>query len=311
MAYEENMIIKTAWLYYSDNLTQQQISDQLGISRMKVIKLLGKAKSQGIVQFKIRTDSEKRINIGRNLIKKYDLRDVFVIPTSKNNINESIAKAAAQYVESNMIPNCYINIGYGDTISHTINNLIYSLNCHISLVSLSGGVSYYTSSIIAGAHESGSTGFTPSIYIVPSPLIVSSSETAEAILQESAIKEIMNLAGLANMSVVGIGAVDETATIFKDNKINHNDLALLRMNGAVGDILCQFYDKQGKKITCDLHKRTITTQLETLKNFNNVIGVAGGESKVNAIHSALIGGYLDVLITDEETAESLIKLENK
>lgn len=310
MAYEENMIIKTAWLYYSDNMTQQQISDQLDISRMKVVRLLDKAKRQGIVQFKIRADSKKRINIERTLIKKYDLKDVFVIPTSKNNINELIAKAAAQYIEGNLTPNCYINVGYGDTTSRTINNLIYSLDCYISLVSLSGGVSYYTSSIIAGAHKSGFNGFTPSIYIVPSPLIASSSETAEAFLRESAVKEIMNLTGLANMSVVGIGAVSETATIFKDNKINSNDLMLLKMNGAVGDILCQFYDNQGKKITCDLHKRTIATQLDTLKNFKNVIGVAGGPSKVQAIHAALIGGYLDVLITDADTAESLIKLEN-
>jgi DNA-binding transcriptional regulator LsrR (DeoR family) len=38
----------------------------------------------------------------------------------------------------------------------------------------------------------------------------------------------------------------------------------------------------------------------------NVIGIAGGPTKVKAIHGALVGGYLDVLITDEGTAEKLI-----
>ncbi len=306
MAYEDNLIIKIAWLYYADGLTQQEISDQLGLSRMKVIKLLDKARNQGVVQFKIRPDAEKRIQIEKDLISHYGLTDAFVVSTSKDNINESIARAAAQYIESNLPPNCYINVGYGDTISRTINHLIYSLDSNVSLVSLSGGVSYYTSSIIAGAHKSDPTKHTPNIYIVPSPLIASSSDMASALMQEDAVREIMNMTSLAYMSVVAIGAVTEKATIFKDNKINRNDLVLLKMNGAVGDILSQFFDKDGNVIEFELHDRLISTKLDTLKEYNNVVGVAGGPDKVEAIHAALTGGYLDVLITDDETAESLL-----
>ena len=38
--YEESLMAKTAWYYYSENMTQQNISEVLGISRMRVIKLL-------------------------------------------------------------------------------------------------------------------------------------------------------------------------------------------------------------------------------------------------------------------------------
>ena len=44
-----------------------------------------------------------------------------------------------------------------------------------------------------------------------------------------------------------------------------------------------------------------------LKKLDNVIGVAAGPSKVNAIRAALRGKYLDILITDEDTARQLIK----
>ena len=37
-----------------------------------------------------------------------------------------------------------------------------------------------------------------------------------------------------------------------------------------------------------------------------MIGVAAGDSKVEAIHAALKGQYLDVLITDDRTAEKLL-----
>ena len=39
-AFEEDLTAKIAWYYYIDNLTQQQIADQIGIPRLRVIKLL-------------------------------------------------------------------------------------------------------------------------------------------------------------------------------------------------------------------------------------------------------------------------------
>ena len=50
MDYEEALMIKTAWYYYLENMTQQKISELLGISRIRVIKLLEKARQTGIIQ---------------------------------------------------------------------------------------------------------------------------------------------------------------------------------------------------------------------------------------------------------------------
>lgn len=275
-----------------------------------MIKYIDKAKSQGIIQFKIRPDGKKRIGIEQKLMKEFGLKDVYVIPTIESNINESISKAAAQYIENHIIDNSYINVGYGDTVSRTINNLFFYLDKPVSIVTLSGGVSCYTSSI-NGGNGNDSSRILPNIYVVPTPLIVSSEEMVEAIWNESSVKEILNMVQLADMTVIGIGAPDDNATIFKANKINNNDLALLKMNGAVGDILSQFYDKDGNKIESDIHKCLISTQLDTLKTLKNVVGVAGGHSKVQAIYGALLGGYLDILITDEDTAESLVSLKDK
>ena len=49
--YEKNLMVKIAWYYYVENMTQQAIADQLNITRMRVIKLLEKARQTGIVQF--------------------------------------------------------------------------------------------------------------------------------------------------------------------------------------------------------------------------------------------------------------------
>lgn len=63
-----------------EDMTQKQISDRLNISRMKVVKHLEIARSQGLVNFKVRSNGEKRMNIERQLMEKYNLSETYVVP---------------------------------------------------------------------------------------------------------------------------------------------------------------------------------------------------------------------------------------
>ena len=77
------------------------------------------------------------------------------------------------------------------------------------------------------------------------------------------------------------------------------------MKGAVGDIICHFIDKDGRLVDTEIDSRLISIPLQTLSQLKNVIGVAAGKHKVSAIAAALKGNYLDILVTDEDTAELL------
>lgn len=302
--YEELLMIKTVWYYYFDNLTQQQISEQLGITRMRVVKLLEKARLSGVIQFKMRSDSSQRMEIERELLKKYALNDCFVVPTNPNSrfTNESIAKAASMYISDRITDNCFINIGYGDTLSHIINNLAISSDQNFSCVSLTGGVSYYLSNI-------SSSMFNVNLQLTPAPLLASTKEMADAIKKETSVQEISKMASFSSMSIVGIGSMSDEATIIKAGMLSKKDFLLLSMQGAVGDILCHFIDKNGNLIDTNIEDRLVSTPLEALRKLNKVIGVAAGKQKVEAIRAALRGKYLDTLITDEETAVALISEE--
>ena len=81
------------------------------------------------------------------------------------------------------------------------------------------------------------------------------------------------------------------------------------LSGAVGDVLCHFVDENGELIPSDIEDRLISTPLEKLRAMDNVVGLAAGAQKVEAIRAVLRGGYLDVLITDEPTAALLLKGE--
>ena len=127
MNYEESLMVKAAWYYYFENMTQQAIADRLSISRMRVIKLLETARQTGVIQVRLRSDGVAMVEQSRQLIEKYNLKDVFLIPETDRDgghPNESIARAGAMYIADRLGDNACINVGYGDTLSRTLNHLV-------------------------------------------------------------------------------------------------------------------------------------------------------------------------------------------
>ena len=300
-AFEEDLTAKIAWYYYIDNLTQQQIADQIGIPRLRVIKLLEKARQSGIVQFRI-SENNSQISLENKLAKRFGLKDVFIIQTASalENRNEALAQAAAIYISNRLPENAFINMGYGDTTSRVLNHLANNYGRRISVVSLTGGVNYYLPNTISST-------FNAKLYLTPAPFLMSTKEMVAAINSEPAVREIAEMVPLAAMTIVGIGGMDENATIVRNGIFTPKDLLYLSMQGAVGDVLCHFLDVNGRQIESPLDDRLITTSLETLASQNNVIGVAAGENKVNAIIGALNANIFDILITDLDTAELINK----
>ena len=302
MDYEEALMARVAWFYYIEGMTQQQISDRLSITRIRVIRLLDKARQTGMIQFSLRRGSEKRMELEQALISRFGLKDAFLAPAPRTpeESNANVAEAASMYISERITPSGVINMGYGDTPSRILNRLATIAEKPLTCVSLTGGVSYYLP-------DAQSNIFNAKLRLIPAPLLASSREMAEAILQESGVQELSRMISLAQVSVVGIGSMHEDATIFRTGVLNANDRLYLTMRGAAGDVLCHFIDEEGKVIASPIEERLISTGMEKLRSLKNVIGVAAGAEKAAAIRAVLRGGILGTLITDEPTAELVLE----
>ena len=292
---------KAAWYYYMEDSTQAQIAEVMGVSRAKVIRLLEEARAQGIVQFSFRKNDSQRVSAEQLLIDRFGLKDAFVIPTPLDSsaINQSIAQGAAHYVSDHLREDGYLNIGYGDTVSRMLGFLAKNREESLNVVSLTGGVSYYLPSV-------GTTAYSMHLFLTPSPLVVSSRQVRDALLDEKSLQDVSTMTEYADMSVVGIGAAVEGATVLRNGILKEGELTVLKMQGAVGDVLNHFMDKDGNLIQTEIEDRVISTDLDKLRQLKNVVGVAGGKDKVAAIKAVLNGGYLNVLITDSDTAAELL-----
>lgn len=309
MDYEQNLIVKIAWLYYKEGMTQQRISEILQIPRQRIIKYLDLARLTNIVQIQIDLNAQNYLDIQRELMEQYNLDEVYIVPTPEDcDVGNTVSMAAAQYISHKLenVSNFSMNVGAGRTVTRTLSYLTVPSDKYLTLISMTGGVSYYIHSqgpfnVVHLPQERVKS------YIIPAPLCASTVEAARYFLNEPSVINIMNMSKLADMTLLGIGVATRSATMVREGMLTDSDIALLQMRNAVGDMLSQYYDINGNIVEFAAHDRFITSNLHILRELKNVVGVAGGKDRVLPILGALNGGYLNVLVTDKETASAVLQ----
>jgi lsr operon transcriptional repressor len=301
---EEEMLARIAWFYYHDNLTQGEIGKRLDIPRLKVSRLLEKGRQLGVIKVQINSRFKGCLELEESLQQYFGLKHIRVLPAlEQNEINTRLGIGASQMLMSVMKPNQLLAIGFGETIMQTIKycNEFITHN-HLKLITLSGGVGPYMKGI-------GELDGSCSISIIPAPLRASSVEAAKLFKREACVRDTMRAAGAADVAIVGIGSTRQKgqATLLRSGYINEDSQQELRAKGAIGDILGYFMQHDGA-IQPDtvLHDELISLPLEKLVKIPTVIGIAGGENKVEAILSALKGKYINSLVTEEITARMIL-----
>jgi len=304
----QELQIRAAWYYYKAEMTQEEIAHRLGINRARVIKILDQCRREGIVSFHINGPFANCLELEKQLTERYQLRDALIVPEiDPPMINKNLGAAGAQYIELNLgKEETLLGFGWGNTVSLTLKHLSLWGHKEVSLITLSGGITAYLQNTYR-EETNPLFKFNSRFHIIPAPLLVSSADTCRSILSEPEVANIMKMAKLANIAVVGIGPMSSNATFTQFGYITPQELEILQKQGGVGDILGQFYDKDGQRLQVNFHNRLISVSLEDLKNMQHVVGIAGGEYKAESIKGALRGGYLHSLITDENTALKLLQ----
>ena len=298
--YKDSMLYKVAWLYYIDGLTQKEIAEKLSVSRMKIIKMLEESRKRKIVRFHFSTLYRNKNTTEKQLIHKYQLKDVFVVPwSSSDKLPENLGQATAMYLNDLIQNDSYVGVGYGETMGEFLKNLSKMTDKNLSVVSMTGGVMPYIKQIGNGIVDL-------KHYLIPAPLIVSNKVLAEAIISEKAVRDIMDMTRETSVVVTSLGGMEENSTVLKTGILSSERFKKLKKAGAVGDMLMHFIDKDGNLVGDEIEERIISTKLENLKDKDYIVAAAGGEEKLPIIHTAITHGLVNVLITDEVTAELLL-----
>lgn len=299
---EVEQITRAAWHYYNDGLTQNQIADMLGVSRIKVSRLLEKGRQTGLIELRINSSHAGCLTLQQELVSAFGLVDARVVPDASDlAVVPRIGRAAASFLIQKLEPNDLLAIGWGEA---TATALRYTAPVfpqkNIALVSLTGGVSAYVGT-------TGLYGPQNNAHLIPTPLRVSSPELAEMLRREPYVRHVLDMAATARMALIGVGAVSSTATLVRYGYCSITELEFFTRRGAVGDILGYFYDADGEILDLDLHKHVVAVRPADLRKIPNLTAAAAGPSKVDAILGLLRGRLANILVTDQATAQELLR----
>jgi len=311
---EEDLITRVAWLYYKERRTQQQIAESLPLSRQKVQRLLERARDLEIIRFTLKHPVVNLLGVESRIREKYGLKDAVVAPVESQDAEHrrsTLAMAGAAYLERRLaaMRKCTLGIGWGDTTASLADHFDgQSVKGTVEIVSLIGNLMMNVSMNPYIMAEKMARRLGASFYNIWAPAIALSRERAEVFKSEPWIKEVLDIGCRADVILVSIGEAAKSASLFKMGYLSPADLQRLIAKGAVGDILCRYFDARGELIDDEVQERVIGIPMPAIIDPKKlVIGVAGGPSKLDAIHTALLKKYINVLITDERTAAELLR----
>jgi DNA-binding transcriptional regulator LsrR (DeoR family) len=113
---------------------------------------------------------------------------------------------------------------------------------------------------------------------------------------------VLDRASRSDIALVSVGTVDLDSFLCHAGYSDELGIQGLQRLGAVGDVLGHFFDPDGLPVPNPIEDRLMALSLDELRDIPTVICAAGGLPKVPSILGALRGGYVNVLITDEDTA---------
>ncbi len=309
---EAALATRAAWLYHAGGLTQSAVAEKLGVTSAKAHRLIGRATRAGLVRVFVEGPIGDCIAQETVLLQRYGLTFCRVVPALDEQALplRALGIAAAIHLRDILEHGSHrvIGVGHGRTLAAVIEHLPRVPSPGLHLVSLLGGLPRRHDAspyevIDRLAEKTGAEA-----HLLPVPMFARESEHREVLRRQTGVAEALALAEAATLVILGIGEAMPEAFLLQSGAFSAADLKLARAAGAAGEALGYFYDSRGRLIDTKLHDRLTGLSLSSLaaSASREVLAVAGGPGKAQAVQAVLRSRLLTGLITDELTARQLV-----
>ncbi|HEY0793658.1 MAG TPA: sugar-binding transcriptional regulator [Chthoniobacterales bacterium] len=308
------LMVRVARLYHEERLTQTEVAHRLGITQVAVSRLLKKAEEHGIVRTTVVSPPGAFAELEELLEQKFGLDQAIVGEAprdSEENVLSAIGSAAAQFLEATVKTGEVIGISSWSASLLSMVDQMHPIrkaeNCVV--VQMLGGIgnpsaeqhanrlAFRLARLVRGEAR-----------FLPVPGIVGSASAAKVLLRDANVSETVALFEKVTLALVGVGSLEPSALVASSgNTFSRDDLETVQKHGAVGDICLRFYDANGHEVKSAFEGRVIGMDLEGLRRVPRSVALCGGKRKFPAILGALQGKWVNTLITDQYTAQRLVK----
>lgn len=312
------LVYKCCDLYYTDQMTQQDICDSLGLSRATVSRMLKIGREQGIVRIEVINPIDFDYGkMEKDLERKYGLKEVIIVDNQPLDTQEDkiqrLSETSFDYLSHLFKDGDTIGVAMGSTLYHVANvKKKYEFDKQFLFVPMFGGISQMKVGKVNVQANQIAADFAQKFggrYVqFLAPAVFCNEEVMKGFLQEESVNFIYDYFKKLNSVIMGIGIPDRNSTMVSAGYIKEEQLESFVERGVVGDIALRYFNREGKTEPFrEFNDKVASIPIETLKAVENRVGIGGGAQKADAIKGAIRAQFINILITDVDCAQRMLQ----
>ncbi len=210
--HDSDDLVQAAWLYHVGQMSQEEVSRRLGISRFKVLRLLAEARDLGLVRVTLEHETSGTLALADRLAARFGLTEVQVAPMPGGMQDEPTARRAVGIVAAGFLNRIgraegplSIGVGWGRTMAAMAQALTGLRNPNLCFVSLMGSMARTaeTSPFDVCTRLAALTG--GSAMFLPAPFLTDSEADCRVVLNQRLVRETLQAAREAPWSIISLG----------------------------------------------------------------------------------------------------------
>ncbi|WP_299999114.1 sugar-binding transcriptional regulator [uncultured Cedecea sp.] len=301
--------ITVAKAYFIERKTKSQIAEEMAISRFRVARLIDDAIERGLVKFVIQDQQVIDVELSQQIKKKFNLDEAVVLAgpdLPSGALTEQLGKLGASVVEEILKPGMSVGIASGRVLSAVADAL--SVLPMLDVVQAAGAQPgmEFTHNSIELVHRIAAIGGGKA-YPIYVPMWVDNPETAQNLLLEPSIAAVHKMYDSLDVLLTGIGSWSPAESCMFHTFPAEWKKEVLQA-GVCADICTTIIDHQGVAIPSPLDKVGLSMVAEQVRKVRQVVAIAGGLEKREAIAATLKGQWVTTLVTDAGVARYLLTI---
>lgn len=310
---EYELLTEIAVAYYCDEITQEEIANKFGFSRIKVGRLLKKAKEEGIVEISVRYHPVFSTQLEKQLKERFPVSRA-LIALDQQDVDEQrrqVAALVSAHLNNALKDDVVVAVGQGRNVASVaeLSGTVQPKNCRF-ICGIGG--THRQGDVINADHISRLLakkygGSSESLY---APAYVENIQLKELLLQNSTIRQTLDRARKADIALIGIGDMNEESYMVKLGWFTPQEINDASLNqGVIGDIAgYDFFNSRGEHVNTVMDNRVIGLSIDELRQIPCVIAIASENTKAMAIMGALRTGVIDIIATSARNIRTILNL---
>ncbi len=305
---DDVLVAAVARRYFVEEVSKSRIADEMGVSRFKVARLLDQARRDGVVTIEVRTPTHVDLPLSERVARLFSLRQVVAVRPADPGpagLRRALGAACGSLLAHRLTEDDVLGVSWGRTLQALADESpalppadVVQLVGSIPGVDLDVGPLELVRRL---GHRTGGR-----VHPLHVPAVLPEPGLAAALRATDPVRATLAAHERLTHAVVGVGAWAPTGSSLRP-LLPPDVVRACEEAGAVAETCSTVLDAEGQVVAGSLvpdHCVAVTT--DRLRAVRDVVAVAAGAEKVEAVRAVVRAGLVHHLVTDVPTARALL-----